>query len=93
MVGAKGFEPSTSWSRTRFYARLKFVEFSCSEAIENETVGSTFRTLLKSVETEGSRSHKFIYIIETRYRKLTRKMHQNMGCHSVPQNHIHFPAD
>jgi hypothetical protein len=27
MVGAKGFEPSTSWSRTRFQVLLKAIGF------------------------------------------------------------------
>jgi hypothetical protein len=36
MVGAKGFEPSTSWSRTRFRAMLKSVKLYGSEGIENK---------------------------------------------------------
>jgi len=47
LVGAKGFEPSTSWSRTRSRILLKFVEFDGSEAIDNEDVGSS---LLNAVE-------------------------------------------
>ena len=30
LVGARGFEPPTPWSRTRFESLLKFVEFCCS---------------------------------------------------------------
>jgi len=37
MVGARGFEPPTPWSRTRFDNLLKFVEFRCFEVIEDET--------------------------------------------------------
>src|SRR5579863_2002139 len=36
MVGAKGFEPSTSWSRTRFQSLLKSTEFCCPDQFDNK---------------------------------------------------------
>ena len=36
MVGARGFEPPTPWSRTRFDTLLKLVEFCCFELIQDE---------------------------------------------------------
>jgi hypothetical protein len=36
MVGAKGFEPSTSWSRIRFHASLKSMKFCGLQWIENK---------------------------------------------------------
>ena len=48
MVGAKGFEPSTSWSRTRFRALWKSTEFCGSQLIDDEGVGAS---VLKAIET------------------------------------------
>jgi len=33
LVGERGFEPPTPWSRTRFHYLLKLVEFCCCQLI------------------------------------------------------------
>jgi hypothetical protein len=48
VVGANGFEPSTSWSRTRCHALLNSVKFCGSEEIENKPLAAR---ALKSTET------------------------------------------
>jgi hypothetical protein len=67
VVGAKGFEPSTSWSRTRFQALLKSMKFCGSERIENKRVTAG---LLKPIEASvcgGARSYRIIYIHHTQF--------------------------
>src|SRR6266849_3296263 len=50
LVGANGFEPSTSWSRTRFHALLQSTEFCGLEAIDNEPFAAC---VWKSIEAFG----------------------------------------
>ena len=47
LVGERGFEPPTPWSRTRFKLLLKLVEFYCLQLIGAEPVAVCS---LKSVE-------------------------------------------
>ena len=61
MVGANGFEPSTSWSRTRFCILLKSTGFCSFQSIENERLARARGTQLKFVEPMCIRSYKIIY--------------------------------
>jgi hypothetical protein len=51
MVGERGFEPPTPWSRTRFKTLLKFVGICCPQVIDIEPVAVC---LLRAVELCGS---------------------------------------
>ena len=49
LVGARGFEPPTPWSRTRFQNLLNFVEICCFQVILLESVAAY---LLKLIEID-----------------------------------------
>src|SRR5439155_24395806 len=52
LVGANGFEPSTSWSRTRFRSLLKSMKFCDSEEIENNAVAARLLILFETRSCE-----------------------------------------
>ena len=52
VVGANGFEPSTSWSRTRFRSLLKSMKFCDSEEIENNAVAARLLILFETRSCE-----------------------------------------
>ena len=58
MVGERGFEPPTPWSRTRFNHLLNLIAFCCFQVIEVESV---VRRLLNAVELVCSCGYKIDY--------------------------------
>ena len=61
-LGASGFEPPTSWSRTRFQHLLQSVEICCLEVcFVLNRLPSTCCLVLFCDVSGCSRSHNFIY--------------------------------
>ena len=54
MVGARGFEPPTSWSRTRFQSLLKRVDFCCTEVIGDESFATRLLKRIVFVLFQGA---------------------------------------
>ena len=65
LVGERGFEPPTPWSRTRFHCLLKFVEFCCFQVIDVDRLAAFDWMLLNSVEVVCSLSYKIVYIFQS----------------------------
>ena len=61
MVGANGFEPSTSWSRTRFTAVLKSTEICGIDEIDCKAFAALVCVLLKRVDSESIGSYKIAH--------------------------------
>jgi hypothetical protein len=61
MVGAKGFEPSASWSRTRFQSLWKSLDTCCFLWFENKPFAAGHSELLKFEGSGGFYSYKIIY--------------------------------
>jgi hypothetical protein len=61
VVGARGFEPPTPWSRIRFQTLLKLVEYCCFEMIAVESFAARSRMLLKLVVAWCNCIYKIIY--------------------------------
>ncbi len=60
LVGANGFEPSTSWSRTRFRNAMNFIELCRTQLLLAEPPAPYFESGLKPVERRGFDGHRSV---------------------------------
>ena len=62
LVGERGFEPPTPWSRTRFRRLLNSIEFCSSQVIDIKGVADVAFRLLIPVEIRCFDRYKNVYI-------------------------------